>query len=222
MQGGGNQTSSCGLVDVLSMNDTLVFAYGSLVNSGTRQSGVRSLPGVLPGWVRQWKHCIETPNGKICALTVAPDARKEVRGLVLFQDTNDLAELDQRESGYSRVRVNVCLENSPLGKMEPRFFTYVGDLAHSAFGSDEFPIWRSYLDCVLGGYFELGGRWAMDNFIASTLGWDAPILDDRQTPKYPRAVTLASNQKREIDEALVKHGLLKNLIRQRDAAAASE
>lgn len=171
------------------------------------------MPAILSGWVRQWMHCIETPHGKICALTVAPDAHGEVAGLVLFQSTAGLAELDQRESGYSRVRVPVLLEKPESTTAELECFTYVGDSAHYKHGSDEYPIWRSYLDCILVGYFELGGRAGMENFIASTQGWDAPILDDCRMPLYPRAVALSSDLERMIDDTLAEHGFLKNLVK---------
>jgi hypothetical protein len=158
-------------------------------------------------------HCIETPHGKICALTVASDAHVEIAGLVLFHNVRGLAELDQRESGYSRVRVPVRLDSPDPSMAELDCFTYVGDSAYHRPGCNEFPIWRSYLDCVLAGYFELGGYRAIEDFIASTLGWGVPILDDRRAPRYPRAVALTSDQQRGIDETLAKHGLLKNLIR---------
>jgi len=171
------------------------------------------VPGILPGWVRQWMHCIETPQGKICALTAAPDARVEIAGLVLLQSAHGLAELDQRESGYFRVRVPVHLETPDPAVAEIDCFTYISNSAHYKHGSPEFPIWRSYLDCVLAGYFELGGREAMESFVASTQGWDAPILDDRRTPRYPRAVALTSGLERGIDRTLAEHGLLENLVK---------
>ncbi len=178
------------------------------------------MPGILPGWVRQWMHCIETPHGKICALTVAPDARVAIAGLVFFHNIRGLAELDQRESGYSRVQVPARLDSHDHSTAELDCFTYVGDSAHHRSGSNEFPIWRSYLDCVLAGYFQLGGPRAMEDFIASTQGWDTPILDDRRTPRYRRAVSLASDLERGIDETLAKHGLLKNLVRERYGGSA--
>jgi len=158
-------------------------------------------------------HCIETPHGKICALTVTPDVRAEIAGAVLFQSADGLAELDERESGYRRVRVPVHLERPDPITTEIDCFTYIGDSAHYKRGSDEYPIWRSYLDCVLVGYFELGGRGAMENFIASTQGWDAPILDDRRMPLYPRAVALTSDLERGIDDTLAERGVLKNLVK---------
>ncbi len=204
------------------MNYEPVFGYGSLVNARARPSGVHSLPAILTGWVRQWMHCIETPQGKICALTVAPEARVEIAGIVIFQNLGGLAELDQRESGYSRVRVSARHDRPDRRATEFDCFTYVSDSTHHRSGSEEFPIWRSYLDCVLAGYFDLGGHPAMDDFIASTKGWNAPILDDRRLPRYPRAVTLAPDVQRGIDETLAQQGLLNNLIRERDVAPAGE
>jgi glutathione-specific gamma-glutamylcyclotransferase len=212
-EGCAAQSGAHGLEGMPIVNSDSVFAYGSLVNSRARPSGVHWEPGILSGWVRQWMHCVETPQGKVCALTVSPYARVEIAGAVLFQSAHGLAELDERESGYRRVRVPVRLERPGPITAEIDCFTYIGDSTHHKHGSDEYPIWRSYLDCVLAGYFEVGGREAMENFIASTQGWDAPILDDRRMPLYPRAVALTSDLERGIDDTLAEHGLLKNLVK---------
>jgi cation transport protein ChaC len=190
-----------------------VFAYGSLVNRLARPAGLRSAPAVLPHWARHWRHCIQTPHGRICALTVAPDPDTSIRGVVLFCEADTVEELDQREIDYHQVRVSVRLDAPEAGMEEVGCVVHVGDLAYDRAGSYEFPIWRSYLDCVLAGYIELGGRCAAEDFIASTRGWNVPILDDRGDPKYPRAVALRSHELREIDEILALHGLLSNVVR---------
>jgi cation transport protein ChaC len=183
----------------------LVFAYGSLVNRHTRQNGVEAIPARLHGWVREWKHCVNTDHGGVCALTVTPDPAIEIRGVVLLWETARMKELDEREIGYSQVRVKVSLDVSTGRSQEADCILYVGRSDYYLPGSREFPIWRSYLDCILSGYLELGGRQAVEEFIASTRGWDTPILDDRQKPRYFRAVTLTSDQQSQIDEILEQH-----------------
>ncbi|MBI1904203.1 MAG: gamma-glutamylcyclotransferase [Planctomycetia bacterium] len=189
-------------------NEQLVFGYGSLVNRRTLPPGVRTTPAVLPGWRREWTHAVESPQGNVCALSVARDAATEIEGVLLSCDPQQLAELDRREIGYHRVRVPVRLGPG----RNVACLVYVGDAAQRRAASHEFPIWRSYLDCVVAGYLELGGRAAVERFIATTRGWNAPILNDRPRPKYARAVDLSSDQRCEIDEILRERGLLEMLV----------
>ena len=192
--------------------DKLIFAYGSLVNPRARQPGIRAVPAALLGWVRQWMHCVDTVHGKVCALTAVPDPKMEIQGLVLSHDDGNFAELDEREAGYFRAKVSARLLTPELGTENIDCFVYVGDKVHRQPGSYEFPIWRSYLDCVLAGYLGLKGRQSGEDFITSTQGWGVPILDDRPRPRYPRAVVITSAQLHEIDDILGEYGLLRNLI----------
>lgn len=201
-----------GFLGVLMMSDKLVFAYGSLVNSRARPAGVRTVPATLLGWVRQWMHCVETAQGKTCVLMAAPSPATKIQGLVLIYDNGDFVELDEREVGYFRVKVSARLLTPELAKENIDCYVYVGNMAHRRPGSNEFPIWRSYLDCILAGYLELGGRPAAEDFIATTQGWGAPILDDRHRPRYPRAVSLTPAELHEIDDILEQHSLLRNLV----------
>ena len=82
--------------------------------------------------------------------------------------------------------------------VEQPAWIYVGDTAHRRPATSECPIWLSYVDCVLAGYFELGGAAAVDAFITSTTGWDAPLRDDRGAPLYSRAVKLNDQQKQKL------------------------
>jgi len=191
------------------MDSNKVFAYGSLVNSRARPSQVSVMQAVLPGWVRQWRHCIRTLRGNACALTVDRDTSTEIRGLLMLGNPETLEELNRREIGYSKVLAVARLDGV---LNETDCYVYVGAPEYSRRASGEFPIWRSYLDCVLAGYLELGGRQAADDFIRTTRGWDVAILDDRGNPGYPRAVTLSSEETGEIDSILARHGLLDNLV----------
>jgi hypothetical protein len=60
---------------------------------------------------------------------------------------------------------------------------------------------------VLAGYIDVWGEDGARRFIASTEGWDGPILDDRSAPKYPRAVQLEDALRASIDNLLEKVGI---------------
>ncbi|MEM9427313.1 MAG: gamma-glutamylcyclotransferase, partial [Pseudomonadota bacterium] len=60
--------------------------------------------------------------------------------------------------------------------------------------SGHHPILLSYIDVVVQGYFRIGGEVAVEAFFHTTDGWDAPVLDDRAAPRYPRHQSLSSEE----------------------------
>jgi len=154
---------------------------------------------------------VETERGKVCALTIAPSRGAEVFGVFVPTPRTELAGLDLREQGYQRVPLAASdfLAHDMPGFSESTFviddgvFTYISIPEAHRPGSWEFPIWRSYLECVMAGFLELGGAAAVQEFIVSTDGWGAPILDDRAAPKYMRAVTLPAEIRSQMD-ALIR------------------
>ena len=147
----------------------------------------------------------------MCVLTIEPSASDVVRGVVLHCDAAAKKALDRREVGYEQHGVAVLDSSAPGRPID--CITYVGTTAHREPAKRESPIWRSYLDCVLAGFLALGGEAALEEFITSTGSWDGPILDDRDKPRYSRAVSLSGTQAHAIDEALARHNLLANLVR---------
>jgi glutathione-specific gamma-glutamylcyclotransferase len=197
-----------------------ILGYGSLVNYCThRKPGVTIYPFRLTGWQRAWGHCVDAePAGKVCALTIKPQRKAEVAGAFVQELRAELRCLEKREKNYRRVRilsrsqsfVSQILEDAPI-------FTYTSDRPELRQGSREFPIWRSYLECVLAGFLDVGGQAAVRDFIVTTKGWEAPILDDRLAPKYMRATTLSPEIRKEIDGLIQEHELERTQFCDRDA-----
>ncbi|HYM01094.1 MAG TPA: gamma-glutamylcyclotransferase family protein, partial [Blastocatellia bacterium] len=168
-------------------------------------------PASLQGWSRDWSHRISITNGKLCALSVTPDPGCCIEGVVLSLGENELIEMDRREIGYERVPVTVQTLGPGTGSSLD-CAAYVGLPAFHGPATVEYPIWRSYLDCVMAGYIELGGPEAAERFVTSTRGWPAPILNDRRSPKYPRAVRLTQKMQEIVDDILRTHRLLEMLF----------
>jgi hypothetical protein len=187
------------------------FAYGSLVNAEACPAGLIAVPAILSGWSREWTHRIATPKGKVCALSAVPEANSRIKGVVLCADDAEAVELDEREIDYRRVPVTVQTVTGPI-ESPLTCFMYVGADTSRGPATRDYPIWRSYLDCVLSGYIALDGPEAADEFVRSTRGWPAPILDDRDSPKYPRAVRLTRQEKEVIDGILRKHLMLRGIF----------
>ncbi|SFP77019.1 gamma-glutamylcyclotransferase [Tranquillimonas alkanivorans] len=174
------------------MQDPYFFGYGSLVNRATHlyTSAYRA---TLPGWRRIWRHTALRP---VAFLTAIPDGNGEIDGLMAPVPGADWAALDEREHAYDRVPahglrhpvpdpVEAVVYTIPEGKHEKP------DAAH--------PILLSYLDVVVQGYLTEFGEDGVERFFRTTGGWDAPILNDRAEPIYPRHQTLSAPERELVD-----------------------
>lgn len=167
------------------------FGYGSLANSGTHDWPVAGT-ATLSGWRRNWAHRSMGARG-VTALTIEPAPGSVIAGQMLAVPDDGWANLDQREAGYDCVIAQV----SPLldGSV-----TYVSEDPQGA--DRDHPIWLSYVDTVLEGFLDMGGLDAVDAFVETTVGWDAPILDDRGDKLYPRATALVRETEAMVDGVL--------------------
>ncbi|HTA42094.1 MAG TPA: gamma-glutamylcyclotransferase family protein [Bryobacteraceae bacterium] len=186
--------------------DESYFGYGSLVNRHTRVSGRSVRPGYVTGWVRQWKHCSATPFGNVCALTVTRRPGVQIDGVFILDDAEGMAAVDRREDGYERVRLEPGEVDASFADLNA--FMYVSSSEYTRWGDEEFPILRSYLDCVLAGYIDVWGPDGARHFIQTTEGWQVPIFNDREMPKYPRAVALDEFSRSTIDDLLKQNGIV--------------
>lgn len=198
----------------------MIFAYGSLVNESTRPPDVKSASCTIRGWGRQWGHRIDVGSFKLCALTIVPRVTGETRGLLLWIEHSRmqsfLCDLDSREHGYDRV----CLDPEQIVaadiSVDQQVFMYVSTTERYGTANERFPIWLSYVYCVLSGYFKVYGRDGVEEFVERTGGWRdldgtiVPILDDRAQPRY-RNYAPAEVELTVLDEVLHSHKLLTNL-----------
>ena len=60
---------------------------------------------------------------------------------------------------------------------------------------------------VVQGYDAVFGAEGVADFFATTRGWEAPVLDDRAAPLYPRHQVLAPQQLALVDAMIAQHGL---------------
>jgi len=164
------------------------FGYGSLVNRRTHD-----YPNIrrerITGWARAWRH---TGLRDVAFLTAVRDQNAQIDGLSADVPNADWATLDQREFAYDRVPLegldNTAIYEVPEGKHAP--------------ASQAHPILMSYLDVVVQGYLDEFGNAGAALFFATTHGWDAPILNDRLAPIYPRHQVLSKWETAFVDDAL--------------------
>lgn len=169
---------------------SVYFVYGSLSNPVTLGFEGRLEMARLDGWQRSWHHSVVTDVGPVCAVTIHELNGRSVPGFLLTAETEVLAILREREVGYVPRRVAVVVEEDQRAETATAFVSTPECFRK---GSRSFPIWQSYLDAVLTGYWDHGGEAAVRRFIRSSDHWDVPILSDRDQPLYARHVTMRSD-----------------------------
>ena len=182
------------------MVNAFFFGYGSLVNRATHgfEDAHRAH---VQGWRRAWRG---TPRRNVAFLTAVPDPMARIDGLIAAVPGESWAALDEREQAYDRVQVSDDVRH-PLPR-RPQIAIYaIPDGAHHA-PSDDHPILLSYVDVVMQGYFNEFGAEGVAAFIATTDGWESPVMDDRADPIYPRHQALGPAERRMVDDALEQAG----------------
>lgn len=178
------------------MSDPFFFGYGSLVNAKTH-SYTSTHPATLNGWQRVWRH---TSARDLAFLSVTSAPGAQIKGLIAKVPDADWDALDIRETGYFR---------SPL---DPASISHSADAPDieiyqthpSPDPTQPHPILLSYIDVVVQGFLEVFGEDGAAHFFDTTQGWDAPVLNDRSTPQYPRAQTLEPAQTALVDHHLAR------------------
>jgi len=182
------------------MSDAFFFGYGSLVNRSTHGYAV-ACPARLRGWSRAWRH---TGLRDLAFLTAVPDPGAEIEGLLAGVPGGDWAALDDRESGYDRHLVSdavVHVQQEPMAVQ-----VYAVPATRALPGNRRHPILLSYLDVVVQGFLREFGPDGAARFFETTSGWEAPVLDDRASPRYPRHRKLTGEERDTVDAALERLG----------------
>ncbi len=165
------------------MGEVFIFGYGSLVNRRThgyacvRRAGVR-------GWQRVWRY---TPWREVAFLDVVRAPGHRLRGLVLGVP-GVAPELDRRERAYRRIEVTREIDGAWPPDRPVSMFAIPPDRDDGGRGRGHVLL-LSYIDVVAQGYLAEFGADGVHEFFETTKGWDAPVLDDRAAPRYPRAVS---------------------------------
>ena len=181
-------------------DDPYFFGYGSLVNRATH-AFANPQPARLRGWRRGWRHTDLRP---VAFLTALPDPDCTIEGLIAQVPGADWVALDEREYAYDRVPASEAVTHDLGAGLDiavyavPDHRHVVPDLAH--------PILLSYVDVVVQGYLREFGSEGADRFFATTSGWDVPILNDRENPRYPRHQQLDATETSFVDGRLAAVG----------------
>ncbi|MDQ2093668.1 gamma-glutamylcyclotransferase family protein [Rhodalgimonas zhirmunskyi] len=177
------------------------FGYGSLVNLSTH-GFAEAHPARARGWRRAWRHTHLRP---VAFLTAVPDPGCTIEGMIAHVPGDDWAALDEREHAYARIKVPDDVEHPLGGKLDVAIYA----IPHDAHGRPDaaHPVLLSYLDTVVQGYLRAFGTEGAIRFFDTTSGWDAPVMDDRAAPVYPRHQPLTRTETAFVDDQLARLGV---------------
>lgn len=178
------------------MTTAYFFGYGSLVNTATHLSAPSERVRIQ-GWRRIWRQVAYHP---VAVLSAVPDTGSAIDGLIAPVADNNWAALDAREQGYDRLTLSS--DALPQSHHHHTIAIYAVPASLADADPHKRPILLSYLDVVLQGYLQQFGPQGAEQFLATTDGWDRPILDDRAAPQYPRHQTLQTPQSAVVDAAI--------------------
>ena len=128
------------------------------------------------------------PEYKMTAVGATLNLHSTCNGVIVPIQETELPKFDKRESGYHRSKVDrsnikgINNQTIPKGSI----WVYIPDEIQSP--SLNNPIAQSYVDVIISACFDYGEDFARQ-FIKTTLNWDSPWINDRQNPRYPRAMS---------------------------------
>ena len=112
----------------------------------------------------------------------------------------DWLALDEREYAYERVPASSHVDHPYELPHEVSIYAIPNGKHHMP--TKEHPILLSYLGTVIQGYLNEFGKDGVRSFFETTTGWDAPILDDRANPIYPRTQLLTRAEESLLESQL--------------------
>ncbi len=182
-----------------------IFGYGSLVNAKTRKNDADTVKVELRGWRRAWRHIAELDGEQFCGLTIEPDETKNIFGVLIRAEAAHFEEIDERERNYRRFQLkeDICVaEDRPARDLSFNNCCHAYETleSHALGETHDVPILQSYLDVVLDGFLDGFGEEGLLNFLTTTDGFDAPILNDRKAPLYPRALKIDLSRLEKFDK----------------------
>jgi hypothetical protein len=183
------------------MANDYLFAYGSLINVerlGSEWQKPKAIPVEVVGLKRGWY--LPVPQDKDTGLGVIILQNSLCNGILLHIDDEKLRFTDQREHIHGYARTQIKLDSVHFLRETPKAIRYIwAYVAESpVVPSLECPIAQSYVDFVLEGCLQFGEHFAK-RFIQSTSGWEYPWINDRDKPRYRRAIKVDAER---IDEIL--------------------
>lgn len=171
------------------------FGYGSLVNRQTLKTKyTQAVPVQLKGWRRHWQSraagYLHYSGKDIALLSVHAQSNCRLSGMLIIDRRDSLGEVDVRERGYDRQRLNrdqlELSESTGQIDIPQELFVYVGKT--EPVKQERSKLLQSYLDTVMSGYLAEYGEGDIEHLLETTVGFDRDLIADRDNPIYSRAI----------------------------------
>jgi hypothetical protein len=183
-----------------------IVGYGSLINSGSRNSTASAPIPAIPvrvlasfGYIRSWNE--RSPSGFTALGLRKPkpgESGVTINGVLYPVEGADMSKFDDREAGYVRVEVPMSQIEAVGWQRLPEmghFWIYVpvrsvaqGGQVVPGEGLPEpdanHPLLQSYIDVVVEGGLEYGSEFARE-IIETSDGWSHFWLNDRELAHRP-------------------------------------
>ncbi|MEM6579124.1 MAG: gamma-glutamylcyclotransferase, partial [Pseudomonadota bacterium] len=124
----------------------------------------------------------------------------EIDALVAAVAPQDWTALDQREAAYAKHPARHQIEASLPPEAHVVVYAIEEGLHHPP--DPDSPVLLSYIDVVVQGYLHTFGEDGVAHFFNTTGGWEAPVLNDRETPVYSRHQKLSADETILVDDML--------------------
>jgi cation transport regulator ChaC len=192
------------------MDKIYIFGYGSLICKEAREKTSKTkkaIPVLVKNLKRGW-YLKSPPEMGIMGLGIKEEKGMRCNGVVFEISKKDLNSFDKREIGYYRKKI----ENKDITVLEAKskvkgdVFVYIPKKINLP--SKKYPLAQSYIDVILTGCFSFGDKFTKE-FIQGTDGWSNHWINDRENPRYPRA--LKSPNIKKINRYLKNLNHLSNL-----------
>lgn len=201
-----------------------VFGYGSLLERASRTrtnpEAVGAWPARVKGYQRGWFHQFADNVGSTCTYLGAVQATgvKTINGVVY--PVNDIEATKQRETGYTAVplstkEIDMLDGGGPLQLPGDTsvyiFLSNQESISRTLAPTATFPMVQSYVDICINGCLELEALYRgvagsfTQEFISTTIGWNAFWANDRV---YPRRPFIYEPNATSIDKALKQGNVL--------------
>ncbi len=198
----------------------LVFGYGSLIETESRKRtnphAGKARPARVTGYQRGWFHQFADYVGSSCTyLGAFASAGATVNGVIYH--VGDFEATKERETGYTAVKLDPKVIEMLDGKAPPDkavylFVSNLPDISKTHAPTLAFPMVQSYVDICINGCLEIEAAYPNtkakdfgEEFIRTTIGWNAYWVNDRLYPRRPFIYMPNANT---IDKLLSRHNLL--------------
>lgn len=200
------------------MPTNFIVGYGSLINSGSRNSTGGAVIPAIPvrvlasfGYLRSWNERREGFTALGLRKAKPGESGLTINGVLYPTTEAELAKFDLREKYYERAELKTSQIEALGWQRLPEtghIWIYVPKTA-VAHGPDEglvepdadHPLLQSYIDLIIEGGFEFGEDFARE-IIETTDGWSRFWLNDREFARRP--LWVLDPKAARVDELLKK------------------